>query len=68
MSKELVRSGQKYLANSNDESLRSDTGTALIQAGAGGLVLGGAAWLLPFVTLPMLLVLAVVAGAYLKFK
>lgn len=68
MSKELVRSSQKYLANSTDESLRKDTGKALMTVGAGGLALYGIAGIFPFVSLPVLLVFVVLFGGYLRFR
>lgn len=68
MSKELVKSGQKYLAASSDESLRKDVGSGLIMAGGGGLAIVGLAALIPFVSALMLLVLVLGAGVYTYFK
>jgi len=68
MSNELVRSGQKYLATSTDTSLRKDAGKALVSVGAGGLVLSVLAGVIPFINLPVLLVLAVLLGGYLWVK
>jgi len=68
MSNELVRSGQKYLATSTDTSLRRDAGKALVSVGAGGLVLSVLAGVIPFINLPVLLVLAVLLGGYLWVK
>jgi hypothetical protein len=63
-----MRSGQAYLAKSSDESLRKDAGGALMKAGLGGGALYLAAGFLPFVTFPMLLIIAVVAGVWLYAK
>jgi len=68
MSNELVRSGQKYLATSTDTSLRKDAGKTLVSVGAGGLVLSVLAGVIPFVNLPVLLILFVVLGGYLWAK
>ena len=68
MSKEIVRAGQTYLAHSNDESLRKDAGKALMGVGAGGFGALFVAGLLPFITLPMILVAMVVLGAYLYVR
>lgn len=68
MSKNIVKVGQTYIAKTDDESLRKDFGEALMVTGVGGLALGGIAWLLPFVSLPMLMIAAVVFGAYIFFK
>lgn len=68
MSNELMRSGQKYLAHSSDESLRKDAGGALVKAGVGGGALYLAAGLVPFVTFPMMVILAVVLGVWLYAK
>jgi hypothetical protein len=68
MSNELMRSGQKYLATSSDDSLRKDAGGALMKAGLGGGALYLAAGFLPFVTFPMMLIVAVVLGLWLYAK
>lgn len=68
MSKELVKNGQKYLVNSSDQSLRKDVGEFALTTGAGGLVLAGVAWMLPFVTFPMLLIAMVIFGVVLYAK
>lgn len=67
MSKELVRTGQKYLATSDNGSLKKDAGSTMMQVGGGGLVLYGVS-ALPFISLPFLLVLAVLLGGYLYVK
>lgn len=64
MSNELVRSGQKYLASSSSNGLKRDAGKGLVTVGGGGLVLWTIAGALPFITLPLLLILAVVLGGY----
>lgn len=68
MNKDLMRVGQTYVATSEPGEFRKDAGAALIKTGMGGLILGGGAWLLPFITLPMLLVAAVVIGLMLYVK
>lgn len=59
----LVRSTQKSIVTS--KSVSGATGKALTVTGAGGLGLWFLSGLLPFVTLPMLLVVAVVLGIFL---
>lgn len=68
MSKELVRAGQKYLAESSDQSLKKDVAEFSLTTGVGGLVLWGVAGFLPFITLPMLLVILTIAGGWLYIK
>ena len=62
MSNELVKAGQAYVATSD----KSEVSTGLMKYGGVGLLAGGVAWLIPFVTLPMLLVAMVVAGLVIK--
>ncbi len=59
MSKDLVKVGRSVLAT---ESARDAAGMNLVKVGGGGLVAMVIAGLLPFVTLPMILVLMVVLG------
>lgn len=59
----LVRSTQKAIVHSKSTS--GVVGKGLFVVGAGGLGLWFAAGLLPFVTLPMLLVAAVIAGIFI---
>lgn len=61
MSKELER----ILRN---EPITTTAGRTMVKYGAGGIALGGIAWLLPFITLPYLLVLVVVGGILLQTK
>lgn len=68
MSNELVRSAQKHLVSTSDTTLRKEAGKALVKTGVGGAGLWVLAGALPFITLPMLLVLAVVFGGYLWAK
>lgn len=68
MNNELMKVGQTYVAKTDTTAMRKDVGGALMKTGGAGLVLGGLAWLIPFVTLPMLLVVAVVLGAYIYAK
>lgn len=68
MSKELVKSGQKYLASSSDASLRKDVGSGLIMAGGGGLAIVGLAALLPFVNALVLLLFVLGVGVYTYVK
>lgn len=67
MSNEIVRYGRTALAKS-DETLSREAGKSLMTVGAGGLVIGGVAWLIPFISLPVMLVVAVLLGAYLYVK
>jgi hypothetical protein len=67
MSNELQRYARKSLATS-DSSLGKDFGRGLAVTGAAGLGFWFLAGLVPFVSLPMLLVLAVVAGGFLYVK
>lgn len=64
MSNDLVRTGRKALMTS-DSDLREKAGKGLVVTGIGGLGLWFLAGMLPFITLPMLLVFAVVAGLFL---
>lgn len=60
--KDLVRAAQRSMVKG---TVSKDAGSALLLTGAGGLAIGGVAWLLPFISLPMLLVVAVLLGGYL---
>jgi hypothetical protein len=68
MSKELVRSGQKYLATHDDSTIKREAGKGLVTVGGGGLALSVLAGMLPIVTLPVLLFIVVVLGGYLWVK
>lgn len=68
MNNELMKVGQTYVAKTDTPAFRRDVGGALMKTGGAGLVLGGLAYLIPFVTLPMLLIAAVVLGAYIYVK
>lgn len=68
MNNELTKAGASYLAKSSDQSLKRDMGKTLVGASAGALALSGLAAALPFVTLPMLIVLGVVLGGYWWMK
>lgn len=65
---DLVRAGQKSLANTSDESLTNSAGNAMLYSGGGVLALGAAAAILPVITLPMLVPVAIAGGIYLKVK
>lgn len=65
MSKEITKVGQAYLAKGG---MTETASKGLITVGAGGLAIGAVAWMLPFISLPMLLVAAVVAGVFLSTK
>lgn len=67
MSNELTRYGRMAMSK-RDETLKHEAGKALMTVGTGGLVLGGVAYLLPFVTLPFVLLAAVLLGCYLYAK
>jgi uncharacterized protein (DUF2062 family) len=67
MSNELVKYSRTALAKS-DETLSREAGKSLMGVGAGGLAIGAVAWVVPFVTLPMLLVVAALLGLYLYAK
>lgn len=67
MSNEIVRYSRTALAKS-DETLSREAGKGLMTVGAGGLAIGAVAWLVPFITLPMLLIVAVLLGGYLYAK
>ena len=60
MSNELVRYGQKSLVSSKSTS--GAVGKGLAVTGGAGLGLWFVAGLIPFITLPMLLVMMVIAG------
>jgi hypothetical protein len=68
MSNELVRAAQKTLVNTDDATLTKETGKALakVSVGAGGLYLLAGA--LPFITFPMLLIIAFLGGMFLLLK
>lgn len=68
MSNELMKVGQTYVAKTDGQAFKREAGTALLKVGGAGLALGGLAWMLPFVTLPMLLALAVLTGIFLVAK
>lgn len=68
MSNDVVKNGQKYMAKSSNQSFRKDVAEFVLTTGAGGLGLWIAAGLLPFITLPMLLIAAVLLGGYLYVK
>jgi len=59
MSKELMRL---------NEPTSKVVGASLAKTGGAGLALGAVAWMLPFITLPMLLVVAVLTGVMLYVK
>lgn len=65
MSNELVRAGRKALAT---PSLSKEAGRGLALTGVGGLGLWALAGVLPFISLPVLLVLTVLVGGYLWVK
>lgn len=64
-----VNEMQKYVATktlaTSDQSFRREAGGALVKVGVAGLGLWVLAGILPFITLPMLLVAAVVFGGFL---
>lgn len=64
---ELTRYGAKAITR-NPDSVSKEAGSRLMLVGSGGLVIGAVAWLVPFVTLPMLLIVAVLMGGYLYTK
>lgn len=68
MGKDVVKVGQTYIAKGAGQEVGKALGRELLRTGAGGLVIGGVAWLLPFITLPMLLVAAVLAGLFFIAK
>lgn len=59
----LVRSAQKQIVSS--KSLTGAAGKGMVVAGGTGLGLWLVAGLIPFVSLPMLLVVLVIAGVFL---
>lgn len=63
MGNELVRMGQKALVSSHSTS--GVAGKGLVVAGGTGLVLWFLAGLIPFVSLPMLLVGMVILGFFM---
>jgi hypothetical protein len=63
MSNDLVRSAQKQIVHS--KSMSGAAGKSLVVAGGTGLGLWFLAGLIPFVSLPMLLVVMVVGGFFL---
>lgn len=65
--RELVRTGQSALVKGAGHQLGKEAGKALIKTGGGGLLLGVPA-LLPFITLPMVLVVAILIGFLLYAK
>ena len=65
MNKDIAKVTSKALAS---ESLSKDAGRGLALTGAGGLGLWALAGFLPFISLPVLLVLTVLLGGYLWVK
>lgn len=63
---------QKYVATktlaTSDETFTRSAGAALVKTGAGAFGLWFLAGVLPFVTFPMVLIAAVVFGAFLYVK
>jgi hypothetical protein len=68
MSNDLMKSTNSYLATSSDGEIGRAAGSTLFKAGVGGGALWLTAGFLPFVTFPMLLVLAVLLGGGLYLK
>jgi hypothetical protein len=68
MSTDLVKGTKAMLAESGDGNMTKATGVTLFKVGAYGSTAWLAAGLLPFVTLPMLLVIMVLAGGGLYLK
>lgn len=67
MANDMSRYAKTALVKS-DSTLGKEAGAALVKVGGSGLVFMLAAGLLPFITLPMLLVAAVLLGGYLYVK
>lgn len=67
MSNELSRYAATAISKS-DESIGRSAGKGLMTVGAGGIGLWFLAGMLPFITLPFLLIAAVVTGLFLYAK
>lgn len=67
MSNGMVRYGRTALAKS-DEPISREAGRGLMTVGAGGLAMYVAAGLLPFIAPWMVMIAAVLLGAYLYAK
>lgn len=63
MSKEMSLHTANYLAKRSDGEVTKDVGKMMVAAGGSGLALMTVAAILPFISLPMLLVLLVISGA-----
>lgn len=64
---ELTQYSRGVLAKSDNEISRG-FGKGLVTAGGGGLAIWAVAGFLPFITTPMLLVVAIIAGIYFLAK
>lgn len=62
MSSELAKRGAGYLAKNDDNAIRRGIAEVSLTAGGGGLALWLVAGMLPFITLPMILIALVVLG------
>lgn len=62
MSNDIVKRGAGYVTKHSDNEIRKGVAEVALTAGGGGLALWVAAGVLPFITLPMLLVALVVLG------
>lgn len=65
---ELMKYTAKTIANTDNDSTTKVVGGALVKTGVGtggAMLLAGA---LPFVTLPMIIILMVIFGGYLYLK
>jgi hypothetical protein len=68
MSNELVKRGAGYLAKNDDNAIKRGIAEVSLTAGGGGLALWVLAGVLPFITLPMILMALVVFGVVIYPK
>lgn len=67
MSSELVNYGRNALSKT-DSTLAQEAGSTLLKAGTATICLGLGAWVIPFISFPMLVILTVLLGAFLRLR
>lgn len=68
MSTDLVKGSKALLAEQADGNLGKAAGASMVKVGVGGGLVWLGAGALPFITLPMLLVILVLGGGALYLK
>lgn len=68
MSSDLMKGTQAMLAERGDGEVAKTVGASMFKVGAGGTAVWFVAGMLPFITMPMLLVLLVLGGGALYLK